>query len=138
LDHGNTECTLISQQQHVSSKSGAEEAIAHATETGHVPTLVHTYCFKALFEIVRRGAGAARRDAEIVVKLSQENAFTLYAAIGALQSAWASAWLDGRETGAMRLRQALAAWTDQGNKINVPFYQGLLAEIESQGDAEGP
>jgi predicted ATPase len=31
----------------------------------------------------------------------------------------------------------LAAYTDQGNKIFVPFYQGLLAEIEAQGDAEG-
>jgi predicted ATPase len=37
----------------------------------------------------------------------------------------------------MQLRQALAAVTDQGNKFVVPFYQGLLAEIEAQGDAEG-
>jgi predicted ATPase len=114
-----------------------EEAVAHAIETGHVPTLVLTYTFKANFEIVRGDAGAARRDAEIVVKLSQENALTLYAASGALQSAWASARLDGHETGATELRQALAAHTDQGNKTFVPFFQGLLAEIEAQGDAEG-
>jgi tetratricopeptide (TPR) repeat protein len=31
----------------------------------------------------------------------------------------------------------LAAYTDQGNKLWVPFFQGLLAEIEAQGDAEG-
>jgi predicted ATPase len=31
----------------------------------------------------------------------------------------------------------LAAYTDQGNKISVPFFQGLLAEIEAQRDAEG-
>jgi predicted ATPase len=31
----------------------------------------------------------------------------------------------------------LAAFTDRGNKLLVPFYQGLLAEIEAQGDAEG-
>jgi predicted ATPase len=31
----------------------------------------------------------------------------------------------------------LAAYTNQGNRILVPFYQGLLAEIEAQGDAEG-
>jgi len=29
------------------------------------------------------------------------------------------------------LRQALAAFTDQGNKIFVPFFQGLLAGIEA-------
>jgi predicted ATPase len=81
--------------------------------------------------------GAARRDAEMVVKLGQQNALALYTAWGTLQSAWASARLDDRETGAMRLRQALAAWTNQGNKIQLPFYQALLAEIEAQDDAEG-
>jgi predicted ATPase len=114
-----------------------DEAVAHTIDTGHVPTLVNTYWFKAHFEMVRGDAGAARGDAEIVVELSQENALTLFTAWGALQSAWASARLDGRETGATQLRQALAAYTDQGNKFLVPFYQGLLAEIEAQGDAEG-
>jgi predicted ATPase len=114
-----------------------EEAVAHATETGHIPTLVIVYFHKAHFEMVRGDAGAARRAAEIVVERSQENALSLYAAWGALQSAWASARLDGRETGATELRQALAVLTDQGNKLGVPFFQGLLAEIEAQDDAEG-
>jgi predicted ATPase len=37
----------------------------------------------------------------------------------------------------MHFRQALAAYIDQGNKVDVPFFQGLLAEIEAQDDAEG-
>jgi hypothetical protein len=114
-----------------------EEAVAHAIETGHVPTLVVTYFHKALFEIVRGDAGASRRDAEIVVELSQQNAMTLFTAWGALQSAWASARLDGHETRAIELRQALAAYTDQGNGVSVPFFKGLLAEIEAQRDAQG-
>ena len=114
-----------------------EGAVAHAIETGHVLALANTYMFKAHFEIVRGDVGAARHDAEIVFKLSQENGLTFHAALGALQSAWASARLDGRETRAMELRQALAAYTDQGNKLRVPFFQGLLAEIEVQDDAEG-
>jgi predicted ATPase len=113
-----------------------EEAVAHAIETGHVPTLVHTYANKAHFEMVRGDAGAVGRDAEILVKLSQENALTHFAALGALQSAWASARLDACETGTTALRQALAAYTDQ-NRLFVPFYQALLAEIEAQGDAGG-
>jgi predicted ATPase len=36
----------------------------------------------------------------------------------------------------MELRQALAAYIDQGNKMFVPFFQGLLAEIEAQRDAK--
>jgi predicted ATPase len=31
----------------------------------------------------------------------------------------------------------LAAYTNQGNKLFVPFFQGLLAEIEAQSNAEG-
>jgi adenylate cyclase len=87
--------------------------------------------------MVRGDAGAARRDAEIVVKLSQENAIALFAVRGSLQSAWATARLDGHETGALQLRQALAAVTNQGNKSSVPFFQGLLAETEARGDTEG-
>ena len=52
-------------------------------------------------------------------------------------SAWASALLDGRATGATELRQALAAYTNEGNKLFAPFFQGLLAEIEAQSNAEG-
>jgi hypothetical protein len=84
------------------------------SETGHVPTLVNVYLWKAHFEMVRGDAGAVRRDAEIVLKLSQENALALFTAMGALQSAWASARLDAGETRATELRQALAAYTDQG------------------------
>jgi predicted ATPase len=114
-----------------------EEAVAQAIEIDHVPTLINTYFYKAHVEVVRCDAAAARRDAEIVVKLSQENAVAFYAGVGALQSAWASARLDDRKTGVKELRQALAAYIDQGNKLAVPFYQGLLAEIEAQDDAEG-
>src|SRR5262249_43864531 len=73
--------------------------------------------------------------AEIIIKLSKENALTLYAAFGACQSTWASVRLDDRGSGATEFRQALAAYTDRGNRLHVPFYQGLLAEIEAEGDA---
>ena len=88
-----------------------EEAVAHVIETGHISTLVNVYFYKTHFEIVRGDGGAARRDAETVIKLSQENAMMFYTAIGAVQSVWASAWLDGRETGVMEPRKALAAST---------------------------
>jgi tetratricopeptide (TPR) repeat protein len=114
-----------------------EGAIAHAIETGHVPTLVNTNLMKAHFEMIRGDAAAAQRAAEIVVNLSRENALTLYAGMGALQSAWASARLDVSETGVTDLRRALGVYIGQGNRTLVPFSQGLLAEIEAEGDAPG-
>ena len=117
----------------------ARALIEQAIETDHITTLVHSYMWKAQFEVVRGDAGAARGDAAIVVKLSQENALPLYLGGGALVSAWASARLDGREAGATQLRQALAlaASTGQGVKFLVPFLRGLVAEIEAEDDAAG-
>ena len=37
----------------------------------------------------------------------------------------------------MDVEQALAAHTDQGNKLWIPFFQALLAEIDAQDDAVG-
>jgi predicted ATPase len=114
-----------------------EEAVAQAIESGHVPTQAITYVFKGIFDMTCGDAAAARRDAEILVRLSQENAFPQHVTRGALQSAWASARLDGRGPGVTELRQALAAHIGQGTKFLVPFSQALLAEIEAQGDARG-
>ena len=52
-------------------------------------------------------------------------------------SAWARAKLGDRDSGSAELRQALAEYVSQGNKLYLPFYRGLLAEIEAEGgDAE--
>ncbi|HKT17898.1 MAG TPA: AAA family ATPase [Stellaceae bacterium] len=114
-----------------------EEAVAHAIETGHITTLAHTHLEVAFVKIFRGDAGAARRDAEVAIKLGQENAQTLWATRGVLVSAWASARLGNCDTGAMELRQALAALMGKGHKCTVPFFLGLLAEIEAEDDAAG-
>ena len=115
-----------------------EEALVRADESGHVPTQTHTYAFKALFEIFRGDAEAARRAAETVLELSQQHGIALYLTFGTLSSAWARARLGDRQNGAAELRQGLAGYTDQGNKLLVPFYQGLLAELEAEGqETEG-
>ena len=52
--------------------------------------------------------------------------------LGALQSAWARAKLGDQDAGAAELQQALADYASQGNKLFLPLYQGLLAEIETE------
>jgi len=55
-----------------------------------------------------------------------------------LSLCWARARLGDRQTGATEFQKALTAYITQGNKWCVPFYQGLLAEIEAEGEgAEG-
>jgi hypothetical protein len=66
----------VAARRVVPARALIEEAVAQAIETGHVPTLVHTYWFRALFEMIRGDAAATRREAEIVVKLGEEKALT--------------------------------------------------------------
>jgi predicted ATPase len=115
-----------------------EEAVARAVESDHVPTVAYITYFKVLLELLRGDAGAAQRATETLVEISRQHGTALFLAVGAMSSGWARARLGDRETGATELRTALAAFTAQGNKLWVPFFQGLLAEIEAEGqDVEG-
>ena len=115
-----------------------EEAIVRAVELDHGATQTNAYYYKALLEIFRGDAAAALSAAQSVVELSGKHGITIYLALGKLSSGWAHARLGERAMGATELREALAAHTEQGNKLWVPLIQGLLAELEAEGqDAEG-
>jgi adenylate cyclase len=89
--------------------------------------------FKALLEIFRGDAEAARGTAERVIGLTQEHGLTF--TLGGLMmcSGWARARLGDFYVGAAQLRQALASYRDQGNRLWVPVFRGLLAESEARG-----
>ena len=116
-----------------------EEAVARADESGYVPNQVNVYFFKATLETLRDDAAAALRASEALVELSRERGIGMFLALGLLSSSWARARLDDWGTGLMmEFRRALAVYADEGNKVYVPFYQGLLAEIEAETEgAEG-
>ena len=115
----------------------AEEAVINAVELDHVQTLATVHFRKGWFEVIRQRADAALRDAETVVRLSRENAIPTYLALGSALEGWARARLGDVEAGAAELRQALLTYSDQGNKLSVPFFQGLLAQIEWDGSGAG-
>ena len=70
---------------------------------------------------------AVRRAAQNVLKISQEHGLAHFALWGALPNAWARA---DRGTRTAELREALEAYT--GGQ-HLPLYQGLLAELEAEG-----
>jgi class 3 adenylate cyclase/predicted ATPase len=110
-----------------------DEAVAHAAESAHVPTIVGVYLFQAWLEDLRDDAEAAQRAAEAAVALSREHGLMSYLIWASLPLAWARAKIGNRDAGSAELRKALADYANQGNKIHVPFYRGLLAEIEAEG-----
>ncbi len=111
-----------------------EEAVKRARESGHVPTLAIVHHINGIVEILRGDAGAVFRTSEALVKLSREHQMGLYLDVGSLSSGWARARLGDREAGVRELRQALTDHTEKANKLWVPFYEGLLAECEGEGD----
>jgi predicted ATPase len=66
------------------------------------------------------------------VALCREHGLSSYLAWGALQLACARAQIGDRDAGSAELRQALADYTRQGNKLLLPFYKGRLAETEAE------
>ena len=76
---------------------------------------------------------AALRASQVVLELSSEHGATLYAAVGAISFAWARVRLAAGPPDPTELRDALTNYTSLGNKLWVPLFQGLLAEIEAEG-----
>jgi class 3 adenylate cyclase/predicted ATPase len=115
-----------------------QEAVTRAGATTHAPTMANVDYFRAVFEMLRGDTGAALRTADSLLELTRQHGISAYATLGTMCSGWARAQLGDREAGVAEFREALATYTGQGNKGHVPLHQGLLAELEAEGqDAEG-
>jgi class 3 adenylate cyclase/predicted ATPase len=114
------------------------EALARADEVAHAPTRASVYHYISLYHMLRGDPDAVRRTAKIPVELGREHGMALYLAWGEVQSNWARARLGDRESGMTGLREALAKYLGQRNKLHAPLFQGRLAELEAEGqDADG-
>jgi predicted ATPase len=51
--------------------------------------------------------------------------------VGHIFANWARGRLEGPEAGASELRQALAEYSNQGNKAMSPLFHGMLAQLEA-------
>jgi class 3 adenylate cyclase/predicted ATPase len=121
------------------ARAVSEEALSRADETAHAPTRANVYHFISRYQTLRADPEAVSRLAKIPVELGREHGMALYLAWGEVYSNWARALLVDRESGMTGLREALAAYLGQGNKLFVPLFQGLLAGLETEGDhADGP
>jgi class 3 adenylate cyclase/predicted ATPase len=117
------------------TRARMQQGIARAIETNHVLTQANAYQHMAFFEIVRGDCDAARRAAQAVVELAEEHGLAQYAMWGALPNAYLRAPFGDRESRAAETREALEAYSGQGYKNTVPLYQGLLAELEAEGQS---
>ena len=114
-----------------------DESVARAVESDRVQDLVNAYNYKEMHEISLGDAEAALRSAEIHAEICRRHQVEPQSSFR-LHSAWARARLGDRKIGMAQLRQALAASMEGNEKLGIPRFQGLLAELEAEEqDFEG-
>jgi class 3 adenylate cyclase/predicted ATPase len=111
-----------------------DEAVAHADESAHPPTLAIVHNFKAVLELLRGDGAAAKRHGDRAVELSREHGLGFFLNAAGQASSAAGARSGERGAAAVESRRLTATYVAEGNKFLVPFYEGLLAEIEAELD----
>ena len=108
----------------------ADEATTQAARSTHVATVAFAHGFKSLFEMMRRDAGCALHEGEVLLGFAREHVMPQWLAIGTFTRGWAR-WHSGyREAGEKELRNGMALFREQGIRFPLPLCAVLLAEIE--------
>ena len=116
----------------------AVEATTQAARSKHVATQAFAHGFKSLFEMMRRDAGCALREGEVLLGFAQEHVMPQWLAIGTFTLGWAR-WHSGdREAGEKEMRNGMALFREQGIRFPLPLCTVLLAEIEGEIGRIGP
>ena len=110
----------------------ADEATTQAALSTHVATEAFAHGYKSLFEMMRRDAGCALHEGEVLLGLAREHVMPQWLAIGTFTLGW-SRWHSGdREAGEKEMRNGMALFREQGIRFPLPLCAVLLAEIEDE------
>jgi predicted ATPase len=107
----------------------AVQALGLALRSEHIPTAVLARTVCNAFSAMRRIPDPA--SAAVTLNLAREHELPLFIAIGTVLLAWARGSAGDPERLA-RMRQAMAAQLDMGNRLFEPLYGTLLAEMEAE------
>jgi tetratricopeptide (TPR) repeat protein len=109
----------------------SESANAWAGELAHDPSLANAWGYRAVLEVYRGDAGAALQAADRFVEIAGRRNLAFYLSWGRIHSYHARGRLFDAEAGAKEIRQALATFLEQGNKVPAPLFYGLMADLEA-------
>ena len=110
----------------------ADKATTQAAMSTHVATEAFAHGYKSLFEMMRRDAGCALHEGEVLLGLAREHVMPQWLAIGTFTQGWAR-WHSGdREAGEKEMRNGMALFREQGIRFPLPLCAVLLAEIEDE------
>ena len=103
-----------------------------ASEVGDVGPIANALFWKSYLEIWRGDPFATLSAAEALETVAREHGLTQYLNEAELHASWARGRMDDPAAGAAQVRRVLASFVDQGVKVNLGFYTGLLAQLEGE------
>ncbi|MGC2787411.1 MAG: AAA family ATPase, partial [Roseiarcus sp.] len=113
----------------------ARELIGEATrlagELSHPPTTAAVLIYKLAIEAARNDFASVVVHAENFLKLSQRHNMGYYLAFSRLYLSLGRVQLGNTQRGLDDFRQSLADYRDQGNRVIVPGFLGVLARLEA-------
>jgi class 3 adenylate cyclase/predicted ATPase len=107
-------------------------ATQRAFETGHSGAIADALFWKSYLEIWRGDPLTTLSAAKALETLAREHAMTQFVSEAELHSGWARGRINDPMAGAAQVRRVLAAFVDQGVRVNLGFYSGLLAQLEAE------
>ncbi len=107
-------------------------ATQRAAEIAHIGAIAHSLFWKSYLEIWRGDPLATLSAAEALKVVAREHDIIQYFNEAELHSGWARGRINDPTAGAAEVRRVLAAFVDQGVRVNLGFYTGLLAELEAE------
>jgi class 3 adenylate cyclase/predicted ATPase len=113
------------------ARSWMEEAVRHALETRHVPTIALAHNQAAMFEMMRRDRPRTAPHAQALLSLAREHGMPVWVAQGTFLHGW-SQWSADPEAGMAEMYQGIALIRLQHHEVSLQTQMPLLAETEAK------
>ena len=109
---------------------------AEATGEPYLESFVHS--FHARLRVLDQDRVGARTSALLATAIADRHGFPMLAAEAAIPLGWARAGLGEPEAGLAAIERGLAVHESSGQRVLIPFHQGLRAEVMlALGDGKG-
>jgi class 3 adenylate cyclase/predicted ATPase len=108
-----------------------KQAVIHALETAHIPTISYAYAHAATFETIRRNRSAATPHVEALFVIAREHGILVWVAFGTFHEGWLLSAVDC-EAGIAKMHEGMALMRLQQQEIFMPLLMTLLAEAEAE------
>jgi predicted ATPase len=107
-------------------------AIYRASEGGNFADAANQLFWKSYLEVWRGDPAATLSAGEELERVARQHGMAQYLNEAELHLGWARGWINDPMAGAAQMRRVLAAFVDQGVRVNLGFYTGLLAQLEAE------